>query len=246
MKKLILLLFIPIVFGCDENKTKVTFVKIGNQIWSDENLSVDMFRNGDKIKQSKNIEDWFKYNRSKTATWCYYKFDENYSHLGKLYNYYSISDSRNLAPKGWEVASFEDYLELISFIDKNVDDWGSSYAGQSLKKSKISNWSESNDCKLVDTKFNAIPAGSLVFGGEWLGGVETARYWAKTDWEKVLKTVDWPESQKLKLLNDKGKRKSFVVRLENSSCSIDFDDDPNEYGYHIRLVKSKGVNYRFW
>ena len=107
MKKLILLLFIPLVFACDENKTKVTFVKIGNQIWSDENLSVDMFRNGDKIKQSKNIEDWFKYNGK----------ESNFEEFKNLYE--SQSDLvKSLLHVGMRQGRIKDALERLKKIDE--------------------------------------------------------------------------------------------------------------------------------
>ena len=92
-------------------------VKIGNQEWTSENLSVSKFRNGDIINQSKNKEEWLRAGYREEPTWCYYKFDEADSILGKLYNYYAVSSEKNIAPLGWKVPDFFDYFQLIKFLD---------------------------------------------------------------------------------------------------------------------------------
>ncbi len=88
-------------------------VKIGNNIWMTKNLNVDKLNNGEKIYESKNIEDWVKKNNEKKPSFCYYKFNSKDSHkYGKIYNYYALTS--DLAPKGWHVAMKSEWNELMN------------------------------------------------------------------------------------------------------------------------------------
>lgn len=96
-------------------------VKIGEQIWQEQNLHVSSFRNGDPIQEAKTTEEWLKANKNKQAAWCYYENDESLSkERGKLYNWYAVNDPRGLAPKGWKIPTFEDYIELVSFYNVEI------------------------------------------------------------------------------------------------------------------------------
>ena len=55
-------------FGEDSNSTVLKTVKIGNQIWTTQNLDVSIYNNGDSIPQVKSAEEWVKL---KTGAWCY-------------------------------------------------------------------------------------------------------------------------------------------------------------------------------
>jgi uncharacterized protein (TIGR02145 family) len=92
-------------------------VKIGSQQWTQKNSEIDEFRNGEKINEVKTKEDWLKVANLKEPAWCYYEFDSKNAYLGKLYNYYAISDKRNIAPNGWKTPSFFDFFSLIKSID---------------------------------------------------------------------------------------------------------------------------------
>ncbi len=76
-------------------------IKIGDQIWSTENLNVDKFRNGDPIPLVKTEDDWEKACDNKEPAWCYYDSDPaNGEKYGALYNWYAVIDPRGLAPEG--------------------------------------------------------------------------------------------------------------------------------------------------
>ena len=76
-------------------------VQIGNQIWMAENLRVSRYRNGDLIP---NVTDNEKWGEFETGAWCNYDNNPNLnSEYGKLYNWYAVADSRNIAPAGWHV-----------------------------------------------------------------------------------------------------------------------------------------------
>ena len=83
-------------------------VIIGTQEWMAENLKVTRYRNGDTIP---NVTDttWLSL---QSGAYCWYNNDTNdtaayKTTYGALYNWYAVSDSRNIAPIGWHVASDE-------------------------------------------------------------------------------------------------------------------------------------------
>ena len=213
------------------NKSRVT---IGNQVWTNENLNVIQFRNGDKIIESKTVSEWNIAANKKQPTWRYYNFDKNYSHLGKFYNYYAASDHRDIAPKGWRVATVIDYINLISYIDpngsfyKNINDY--SDVGGALK---IKGYWE-NYCEKDATGFNAIPYNDEIKG-------KIAYFWCITKWSDMIDLI--PEKDKDKFLIELNlgelDHKAGVFRIrDGTNCfSVSFDDDPKTLGYNIRLIK---------
>jgi len=108
-----------------------TEVKIGNQIWSIENLDVAEFRNGDPIPEAKTEGQWKAFVLAGEPAWCSCISDSfNISYQkGKLYNFYAVVDRRGLAPQGWRIPSSDDWKFLF-------DNLGSEFrAGSKLKSS---------------------------------------------------------------------------------------------------------------
>lgn len=86
------------------------YVKIGEQIWMNENLNVTKFRNGDLIHEAKTPADWVVFCRSKQP--CYTKLPNNQY----LYNGFVISDSRGIGPVGCNLPSTKDFIKLFTTI----------------------------------------------------------------------------------------------------------------------------------
>lgn len=94
-------------------------VIIGNQTWMVENLKTKHYRNGDEIPNIQIDSIWTSAN---IGAWCHYNNDTlNDFKYGKLYNYFTIEDTRNLAPEGWHVPTcvewsiLENYLTIVGF-----------------------------------------------------------------------------------------------------------------------------------
>jgi len=122
-------------------------IKIGNQIWMAENLDVGTFRNGDLIPEAKTKEQWLEAGNRKEPAWCFYK---NTKFLGKLYNWYAVSDQRGLAPNGYLIPTISEWELFFEQIG------GAELAGKKLK-TKSGSWEEfgGND----DFNFSVYPAG---------------------------------------------------------------------------------------
>ncbi len=135
------------------SKESFPSVKIGNQTWMSENLNVGKFRNGDKILEVKSSAVWVQAYNQKIPAWCYYEFKAaNEKKYGKLYNWYAVQDKRGLAPKGWRVATVEDWAELSRFVGNE----GS--AAKQLRSQ--SGWKEKGN-GTNNLGFNGLPGGSV-------------------------------------------------------------------------------------
>jgi uncharacterized protein (TIGR02145 family) len=96
-----------------------TTVQIGTQEWMQENLKVTRYKNGDVIPTGLNNIQW---QNTSTGAWAYYNDSIQYSNLyGKLYNWYSVVDSRGLCPTGWHVPTDIDWNHLVKFLDPLAD-----------------------------------------------------------------------------------------------------------------------------
>ena len=155
-------------------------IKIGDQIWMLENLNSERFKNGDKIPQAKNFNEWTSACLNMKPTWCYYDFDpSNNKKYGKLYNIAALWDARELAPDGWHIPSESEWMVLINHLG------GDSLAADKLKS--LEGW----NCGSDDTKcngsnssgFSAMASGSMGYKGRYfLGkGFEAAWWTSSTD-----------------------------------------------------------------
>jgi len=125
-------------------------VKIGKQVWMAENLKVTRYRNGDEIR---NVTDNTEWKNLVTGAWCFYNnVAENGVKYGKLYNWYAVTDSREIAPGGWHVPSSEEWDKLDNFLGQNI-------AADQLKEKGPANWLNSNPKVTNKTNFTALPGG---------------------------------------------------------------------------------------
>ncbi|MBM3410438.1 MAG: hypothetical protein FJY18_02250, partial [Bacteroidetes bacterium] len=107
-----------------DNNTYNT-VQIGTQCWTQSNLKVSKYRNGDNIS---NITDNIAWSQTSTGAWCNYNNSSaNDALYGKLYNWYTVNDSRGLCPTGWHVPSDAEWTTLTDFLG------GASVAGGKMK-----------------------------------------------------------------------------------------------------------------
>jgi uncharacterized protein (TIGR02145 family) len=96
-------------------------IKIGRQIWSKENLKTTHYNDGTPIPLAQDKSGWYAMN---SGAYCHYNSDISISiTYGLLYNYYAVASGK-LAPKGWHVATNEDWEKLwteVGIINQNGD-----------------------------------------------------------------------------------------------------------------------------
>jgi uncharacterized protein (TIGR02145 family) len=109
-------------------------VKIGNQTWMAENLRTTKYRNGDPIPLIKDAGAW-----SNLGSGAYQgPFFSDKLEYGNFYNWFAVSDPRNIAPEGWHVATDAEFTELASFLG------GNAIAGNKLKETGTTHWKDPN------------------------------------------------------------------------------------------------------
>lgn len=87
--------------------------KVNDEYWLPFNLDVVTFRNGDSIPQAQSDEAWQNAGFNNQPAWCYYESNGVvHTSSGKLYNKHALTDPRGIAPKGWKVASVQDWHSL--------------------------------------------------------------------------------------------------------------------------------------
>jgi uncharacterized protein (TIGR02145 family) len=106
----------------DGNVYEVIDFGIAGQ-WFKENLNVTHYRNGDAIPLVTDDSQWLNLT---SAAYCNYSNDENNAALyGRLYNFYTAVDNRNLCPTGWHVPTMDEFNSLIDLIGWNAYDYES-------------------------------------------------------------------------------------------------------------------------
>jgi uncharacterized protein (TIGR02145 family) len=148
--------------------TTISSVTIGTQIWSNKNLSVARYRNGDPIPQ---VTDPTQWRNLTTGAWCWYNNDSaTYAATyGRLYNWFAVNDPRGLAPQGWRIPTEGDWNRLVKFIDVGADTtcqgcYQSSTAGGAMKST--TGWNSPNIGATNSSGFTGLPGGNRNFGGE--------------------------------------------------------------------------------
>jgi uncharacterized protein (TIGR02145 family) len=147
-------------------------VQIGAQCWTQSNLKVSKYRNGDNISTGLGNTVWS--NTTSGAHAIYNNDPVNDGLYGKLYNHFAAMDSRGLCPTGWHVPTDGEWTTLETFLG------GSSVAGGALKSTVTQptpgGWLAPNSGATNSSGFAAGPGGKRDSDGAYtlLG---THGYW---------------------------------------------------------------------
>ena len=147
-------------------------VQIGAQCWTQSNLTVTKYRNGDNIPFVFLDSDWWNTNYAAYA--IYNNTGSNNIMFGKLYNHWAVRDSRGLCPTNWHVPSDTEWSSLENQLG------GSGVAGSSLKSTTTQptpgGWASPNLGASNSSSFNALPGGLREQTGTF-GGLNNNAYW---------------------------------------------------------------------
>jgi uncharacterized protein (TIGR02145 family) len=172
-------------------------VKIGNQIWTVENLRTTKYNDGTPITLDTSTETWAF---ATTEKFCYYKNTTNADSIkkfGALYNWYVVSPTnpKKIAPVGWHVpidaewTTLEKYLVLNGYTwDGTTDTSSSTYNKIAKSLAAKTDWYLSTDSGAIGndlTKnnrsgFSAIPGGPRGTDGTFLDQSNSGFWWSAT------------------------------------------------------------------
>lgn len=180
----IIFVAIFLLFSCSKDYSPVTLhdtitdidgntyrtVKIGNQWWMAENLKVTHYRNSDAIHNVANDSVW-----ANLTTGAYCKFNNNERNAttyGRLYNWYAVNDSRNIAPSGWHVPSEAEWRELEMYLGMSQSEadtvgWRGTDEGGKLKETGTTYWHNPNTGATNESGFSALPGGKRSYNGHY-------------------------------------------------------------------------------
>jgi uncharacterized protein (TIGR02145 family) len=160
-------------------------VTIGSQVWMAENLRVTHYRNGDSIP---NVSDASPWTNLITGAYCNYNNDgDNVATYGRLYNWYAVGDSRNIAPVGWHVASDSDWISMektlgMSQSEAEASGWRGGNEGCKLKETGTAHWLAPNDSATNESGFSALPGGSRKYDDGTFPQIgSSAGFWTSTE-----------------------------------------------------------------
>ena len=165
-------------------------IGIGTQIWMAENLKTTKYRDGSAIT---NVTDNTAWSSLTTGAYCNYNNDTNNSTIyGRLYNWYSVNDSRNIAPAGWHVPTDAEWTTLENYLIANGYNYDGTTTGNKIAKSLASTtlWSPSTNTGAIGntdyptyrnkTGLTALPGGSR-YSSTFLGIGDLGYWWSSTE-----------------------------------------------------------------
>jgi uncharacterized protein (TIGR02145 family) len=149
-------------------------VKIGNQVWMAENLKTDRYSNGDLIP---NIKGNFEWSNLKAGAWTSYNnSSQNDEIYGKLYNWYAVSDKRNVCPDRWHVPTDKEWTILTNYLG------GEAVAGEKMKSTGETIWKKSSyESSTNESGFSGLPGGYRDFNGPWLDIGGYGYWWSSSE-----------------------------------------------------------------
>ena len=188
-------------------------ITIGTQTWMAENLRTKIYRNGDSIP---NVTDTAQWVDLTTGAYCYYnntKDIDSIATFGGLYNWYAVSDSRGLAPKGWHVPTDADWTTLVTYLGNGNLTLGNSIAGNKMKEAGGKHWSPSEEDN--SSGFTALPGG-------W-------RYYDDGKFNFIRYYGNWWSA--------KGVYYAYFFSLSCTDGNVFWAINYPNYGYSVRCIK---------
>ena len=134
-------------------------VTIGNQVWMAENLNTTRYRNGDLIYTT---TLGLSGRNAPKYQWAYGN-NENYAKIyGRLYTWYTVTDSRNICPVGWHLPKQSELAALKVFAGAEE------VAGGKLKEAETTHWLSPNTSASNEFGFSALPGGTRMVDGAFV------------------------------------------------------------------------------
>jgi len=154
-------------------------VKIGDQIWMQENLKATKYNDGTPLS----TENEFAVYDLKPIG------GDTAKYYGKLYAYEVVTSGKNVCPIGWHVPSVDEWSKLLIFVGGG--DWQNNRIITGLKLSEKGTIAEGNGFWDVQKNpadnssgFSARPAGQAYYSASWgsfMGLGQTGNWWGIVD-----------------------------------------------------------------
>ena len=212
----------------DFDGNKYSTVKIGNQVWMMQNLRTTRYQNGESITNATGNWTTTLPGQGKQAL---FNNDTTSIYKDRLYNWYAVKDTRNIAPQGWRVPSDNDWTILENYLISNGFNYDGSTTGNRSTNNQIAKslsattgWNTdtntgtvgNNQAENNKTSFTANPYGFRNYGGSFADFGKGSRWWSSTE----SNTTDaW--------------FRNIYYNAKNTARS----SNNKEYGYYVRCIR---------
>jgi len=154
-------------------------ITIGTQTWMAENLRTTHYQNGEAIPEVTENTLWGKL---ATGVFCNYNNTSNNDTIttfGRLYNYYTLIDNRNISVKGWHVPTIAEWDTLIVYL--GID----SVTCYKLKEKGAYHWTNNSEAT-NESGFTALPAGYRSHTGILMNIGYQGGWWSSTEFNTIF------------------------------------------------------------
>lgn len=158
----------------DQDGNTIKTIQINNQVWMAENLKVSTYRNGDKIETTDPSTLGISQESNPEYQWACMNDESMVATFGRLYTWYAVTDSRSIAPEGWHVASYQEWIALRDFLG------GENIAGGKLKEAGTTHWVDPNSAATNESGFTALPGGLREPAGVFYIDAKIGNWWTTT------------------------------------------------------------------
>lgn len=201
--------------------------------WMAENLRVTRYSDGTEISTGLNDTQWQSTSSGAYAVYPAESIDgietnnDVLEAYGALYNWYSISNQRNICPVGWRVPTDHDWSELTNYV-VTVNDID---IGNQLKSCRQVDSPSGGECSTYEHprweshsthfgtnsfEFSALPGGIRYNNGSFLGIGTQANFWSASS-----QNVDY----------------AFYMGFYNNNGNVSRSIEHKNMGYSVRCLK---------
>ena len=207
-------------------------IVIGTQTWMLENLKTTKYRNGEIIGTTGTVNTDLSYESFPKYQWPYNGVESNVPLYGRLYTWYAVTDSRNIAPAGWHVSTDAEWTILQNYLISNGYNYDNTTIDNKTAKSICSStgWNISTNngtpgYELLQNNssgFSIVPGGYRGYDGYYYLLGDGTDIWTSTENSTTLACSRWCGYNAISLnSNNLNKNYGFSVRcLKNSLPSI--------------------------
>ncbi|MCD4795524.1 MAG: T9SS type A sorting domain-containing protein [Bacteroidales bacterium] len=178
---------VEFVEATDGDSYHYSTVKIGTQTWMGENLRATHYNDGTLLPNVTNGSTWINLT---TPAYCW--FDNNYEEYGTiygaLYNWFVVTESKNICPVGWHIPSDQEWATLMDYLG------GETVAGGKLKQTGTEYWNSPNTGANNESGFTGLPGDLRFTDGNFTFVGVNGYFWTSTEtngtdaWYYVLNT----------------------------------------------------------
>jgi len=201
-------------------------VTIGTQVWMVENLKTTRYRTGEAIGTTTPATKDIDSESTPKYQWAHNGDESNVAKYGRLYTWYAVADSRNIAPAGWHVPTDAEWTTLENYLIANGYNYDGTTIGNKIGKSlaATTDWYSNtvtgtigNDLTKNNTSgFSVLPGGGHFAYGTFDTIGKYGFWWSSTEYNT---TNAWSRS------------------LSFQDGGLNRNDYRKSYGFSVRCIR---------